>query len=52
MLPGGVYFLAAVRGAPRDRPSYDPTRPRVDYLFDDGIEEASERLRGWLNRES
>jgi hypothetical protein len=44
--------IAAELGERRDRPSYDPTRPRVDYLFDDGIEEASERLRGWLNRES
>lgn len=32
-------------GEDRERPSYQPTRPRVDYHFEDGIEAASERLR-------
>lgn len=37
--------IGAELGEERERPSYQPTRPRVDYRFEDGIEAASERLR-------
>ena len=37
--------IGAELGEKRERPSYQPTRPRVDYHFEDGIEAASERLR-------
>jgi hypothetical protein len=37
--------IGAELGEERVQPSYQPTRPRVDYLFDDGIEAASARLR-------
>lgn len=40
--------LGAELGERRDRPSYQPSRPRVDYMFEDGIEAASERLRDWF----
>lgn len=37
--------IGAELGEERAQSSYQPKRPRVDYLFDDGIEAASERLR-------
>jgi hypothetical protein len=41
--------IGAELGERRDQPSYEPSRERVDFLFDDGIEAASERLREGLH---
>lgn len=41
--------IGAELGEEREHPSYQPTRPRVDYSFGDGIEAASERLREAFN---
>lgn len=49
-LHGAADEIGAELGERRDQPSYQPSRPRVDYMFEDGIEAASERLREWFNR--